>query len=85
MPDAVVFWTWINPTEIAIVTNKSVFHWSTADATSDPVKIFDRLPSLNEHQIINYHADSTGKWLVLIGIAPVVRLALPLQCIEHLY
>jgi clathrin heavy chain len=46
---------------------------TNATEQSDPVKIFDRLPSLNEHQIINYHTDSTGKWLVLIGIAPVVR------------
>jgi clathrin heavy chain len=37
MPDAVVYWTWISHNEIAIVTNKSVFHWSTADGSYSPL------------------------------------------------
>lgn len=36
----------------------------------EPVKMFERTANLNGNQIINYRADPSGKWLVLIGIAP---------------
>lgn len=36
----------------------------------DPVKMFERTANLNGNQIINYRVDPSGKWLVLIGIAP---------------
>lgn len=31
-------------------------------------KVFDRLPSLQGCQIINYRSTDDGKWLVLVGI-----------------
>ena len=34
------------------------------------MKVFDRAPNLNGNQIINYKADPSEKWLVLVGIAP---------------
>lgn len=39
---------------------------------SSPVKAFDRHPTMNGCQIINYRADADRKWLVLIGIAAKV-------------
>lgn len=68
MNDVVVFWKWISPTTLALVTGTAVFHW-TSEGTDAPKKVFDRHPSLADSQIINYRADSTQKWLVLIGIA----------------
>lgn len=38
--------------------------------TSEPVKVFDRAPTLAANQIINYRMSPDEKWLVLIGIAP---------------
>lgn len=35
----------------------------------NPTKVFDRLPNLAAHQIINYTTDSAQKWLLLVGIA----------------
>ncbi|KAK3233841.1 hypothetical protein CYMTET_55889 [Cymbomonas tetramitiformis] len=68
MPEAVVFWKWISPAMLGLVTQTSVYHWDM-EGTSEPVKMFDRTANLSGNQIINYRADPTGKWLVLIGIA----------------
>ena len=77
MHEDVVFWKWISPTTLGIVTNTAVYHWvayaptsapstPTADA---PVKVFDRHASLAGNQIINYRVTPDDKWLVLIGIS----------------
>lgn len=65
----VIFWKWISDQIIGIVTETSVFHWSTTDATSPPQKIFERHPTLVGAQIINYRASADEKWLVLVGIS----------------
>lgn len=69
MSDTVVFWKWISSRTIGIVTPTAVYHWRADDATSEPVKIFDRHDSLANSQIINYRADDSEEWLVLVGIS----------------
>eukprot|EP00899_Mesostigma_viride_P014185 jgi/Mesvir1/22768/Mv14160-RA.1 len=69
MPEQVVFWKWISASTLGLVTGSAVYHWEM-EGTSEPVKMFDRTANLTGNQIINYRADPTGKWLVLIGIAP---------------
>lgn len=76
MTEDVVFWKWINVKTIALVTEKTVFHWSM-EGDSTPTKIFERHGNLNNCQIINYRADHQLKWLVLIGIAAQVCTTLP--------
>ncbi|KAF3649561.1 hypothetical protein FXO38_17596, partial [Capsicum annuum] len=66
----VVFWKWIPPKMLALVTQTSVYHWPT-EGDSEPIKMFDRTANLANNQIINYRCDPSEKWLVLIGIAPV--------------
>jgi clathrin heavy chain len=77
MHEDVVFWKWISPTTLAIVSDTAVYHWIafapasapntvTADA---PVKVFDRHATLAGNQIINYRATPDEKWLVLVGIS----------------
>ncbi|KAJ6670981.1 CLATHRIN HEAVY CHAIN RELATED [Salix viminalis] len=68
MPEQVVFWKWISPKMLALVTQTSVYHWSI-EGDSEPVKMFDRTANLQGNQIINYRCDPSEKWLVLIGIA----------------
>eukprot|EP01114_Cavostelium_apophysatum_P018457 TRINITY_DN570_c0_g1_i1.p1 TRINITY_DN570_c0_g1~~TRINITY_DN570_c0_g1_i1.p1 ORF type:complete len:1701 (-),score=654.78 TRINITY_DN570_c0_g1_i1:153-5255(-) len=68
MPDQIAFWKWLNNNTIAMVTGTAVFHWSM-DGTSEPVKVFERHSSLSDCQIINYRADSSLKWLCVVGIA----------------
>ncbi|PON57561.1 Clathrin, heavy chain [Parasponia andersonii] len=69
MPEQVVFWKWITPQTLGLVTQTSVFHWSI-EGESEPVKMFERTTNLANNQIINYRCDPSEKWLVLIGIAP---------------
>jgi clathrin heavy chain len=65
----IVFWKWISDTTIGMVTDASVYHWTIADATSPPQKIFDRHPTLAGAQIINYRVTTDEKWLVLVTIS----------------
>ncbi|KAJ4893151.1 Clathrin heavy chain 1 [Raphanus sativus] len=69
MPEQVVFWKWITPKKLGLVTQNSVYHWST-EGDSEPVKMFDRAAKLENNQIINYKCSPNEKWLVLIGIEP---------------
>ncbi|KAL0744142.1 hypothetical protein Bca4012_085655 [Brassica carinata] len=69
MPEQVVFWKWITPKVLGLVTQNSVYHWSI-EGESEPVKMFDRATKLENNQIINYRCSLDEKWLVLIGIAP---------------
>ncbi|KAA8549428.1 hypothetical protein F0562_001099 [Nyssa sinensis] len=69
MPEQVVFWKWITPKMLGLVTQTAVYHWSI-EGDSEPVKMFERTANLANNQIINYRCDPTEKWLVLIGIAP---------------
>ncbi|MBA0811327.1 hypothetical protein Gohar_003236, partial [Gossypium harknessii] len=69
MPEPVVFWKWITPKTLGLVTQTSVYHWSI-EGDSEPVKMFERTANLVNNQIINYKCDPSEKWLVLIGIAP---------------
>lgn len=47
----VVFWKWVSPTKLGIVTAASVYHWDSSAAGGDPVKVFDRAPNLENTQV----------------------------------
>jgi clathrin heavy chain len=69
MPEAVVFWKWTSPTNLALVTATAVFHWAL-DGPDAPQKVFDRHESLGPNtQIINYKVSPDGKWCILGGIS----------------
>lgn len=68
MHEDVTFWKWIDEKNLALVTDKAVYHWSTEGETQ-PVKVFERHTSLQGCQIINYRVNSDGKWLLLVGIS----------------
>jgi len=65
--DNVVFWKWLDPKTVAIVTDTSVFHWSM-DGNAEPQLIFERVANAQPVQIINYCASADSKWLILGGI-----------------
>jgi clathrin heavy chain len=64
---SVVFWKWLDPKTVAIVSDSAVYHWSM-DGDETPVKVFDRTPYDGPVQIINYRSSADGKWLILGGI-----------------
>ena len=72
LTEPVIFWKWISPATVAMVTGGAVYHWSM-EGQSEPVKVFDRHATLNDTQIINYKTSPDEKWMVLIGIKSEVR------------
>lgn len=69
MNEDIAFWKWVSDSTIGMVTDTAVYHWSITDQTSPPQKVFDRHPTLQGSQIINYRVTPDEKWLVLIGIS----------------
>ena len=65
----IIFWKWANDNTVGLVSETSVYHWSIADPTSPPQKVFDRHASLAGAQIINYRITPDEKWMVLVGIS----------------
>lgn len=77
MNEDVVFWTWISPSHIGLVTTNSVYHWNLEGGDSAPFKIFDKDPTMMPCQIINYRVNPEGNWMILIGIsAQVLRISI---------
>jgi clathrin heavy chain len=68
MSEECLFWKWISVNTIGIVTEGAVYHWGT-EGLSPPIKMFDRHPTLQGCQIINYRTDHSMQWLLLIGIS----------------
>ncbi|CAM9577248.1 unnamed protein product [Chrysoparadoxa australica] len=66
--DQVVFWRWISPLTIALVTTAHIFHWQIDDQSA-PKKVFDRDEALAGRQIISYSVSADDKWCLVTGIA----------------
>lgn len=68
----VVFWRWVGPRDLAVITETGVHHWHL-DATgqSVPVKMFDRAGRLADPttQIISYAVNGDSSWCLLTGIS----------------
>lgn len=67
--EPVVFWKWTSAQNLALVSAKSVYHWSLSGQDA-PVKMFDRHTTIGpQTQIINYQVSPDGKWCLLGGIS----------------
>lgn len=85
MTEEVVFWKWVTPSMVGLVTDQACYHW-TIEGESPPLKVFDRHGSLQGCQIINYRASADLKWLLLVGISAVggaVKGAMQLYSVER--
>ncbi|CDJ48748.1 clathrin heavy chain, putative [Eimeria brunetti] len=72
MSESIVYWRWVAPRVLALVTDKAVWHWTLAEGTDagEPQKICEREGRLAEGvQIIGYSTDKEMKWCVLTGIS----------------
>jgi clathrin heavy chain len=65
--DKVVFWRWITPATIALVTNTSVYHWGI-EGEGKPAKVFDRDEKLSGAHILGYKISPDEKWMSVYGI-----------------
>lgn len=71
MSEEVLFWKWINTSTIGLVSETAVYHWNLEVGSAEaeaPRRVFERHSSLSGCQIINYRSDSSGRWLLLVGI-----------------
>ncbi|EDO05779.1 uncharacterized protein BBOV_IV001820 [Babesia bovis T2Bo] len=66
--ESVVFWNWISPTKLGIVTDNSVYHWNIG--SEEPVLIFNRSGKLAEPstKLVDYASDAENKWCILTGV-----------------
>lgn len=70
MSQPVVFWRWLTPEVLGLVTEESLYTWQVFDGTNDgPVKLTDRHHSLNNAQIISFVAEPALNWYAVTGIA----------------
>jgi len=69
MTENVLFMKWVGVNTLGIVTLQSVYHWRLDDASTDPIKVFDKHESMMKTQLISYRADPEGNWMALVGIA----------------
>ncbi|KAL8431096.1 hypothetical protein ACSSS7_005501 [Eimeria intestinalis] len=72
MQELIVFWRWVAPRILALVTEKAVWHWTLGEggAVTEPQKVCEREGRLAEGvQIIGYATDKEMKWCVLTGIS----------------
>ena len=67
MLEDVIFWKWLGPATIGIVTETTIYHW-TVEGEDGPARVFERHASMQGAQIINYRTDAAGKWFLFIGI-----------------
>eukprot|EP00397_Hematodinium_sp_SG-2012_P000429 GEMP01000429.1.p1 GENE.GEMP01000429.1~~GEMP01000429.1.p1 ORF type:complete len:1703 (+),score=505.89 GEMP01000429.1:149-5257(+) len=70
-PENVVFWKWAQPRLLAVVTDRSVYHWKLDGSQAAPELIFARGGKLAEAgtQIIAYAVNNTCTWCLLTGIS----------------
>lgn len=83
--EPVIFWRWLDPKTVAIVTGAAVYHWSM-DGQTEPKKQFQRQNDGRQVQIIGYAASADNKWLLLQGLAKGasgLEGALQLYSVEH--
>ncbi|KAK2196158.1 bifunctional Clathrin [Babesia duncani] len=66
--ERIAFWRWISTSELAVVTDTSVYHWSVAQG--GPKSMFDRDGKLADAatKIVGYETDEETKWCILYGI-----------------
>lgn len=67
MSSNVDFWTWIDHSVIAIVTDIAVYHWDTENCDV-PRRIFYRDARLTNAQVVNCIVDPTFNWLAVTGL-----------------
>ncbi|XP_023240069.1 clathrin heavy chain 2-like isoform X3 [Centruroides sculpturatus] len=69
MLQPVLYWTWINSSIIAFVTDTAVYHWNLLQEKCAPQRIFYCHPCVTGTQFINYTTDKNKMWFALTGLS----------------
>ncbi|KAH3675861.1 hypothetical protein WICMUC_002431 [Wickerhamomyces mucosus] len=70
LDEPVIFWKWLNESQLGLVTASSIFIWNIFDGqpSTGPSKLTSRHANLNNAQIINFVANSNFDWFAVVGI-----------------
>ena len=67
-PDPIVYWRWIRPRAMVVVTTSAVYHWDTANESQPLAKVFDRAQEIADCAILSYAVDDGMKWHALLAV-----------------
>lgn len=69
--DMIMFWRWVTPRVLGLVSQKEVLHWNLEVPNSTPEVVFQRGGKLADAscQIISYAANANLSWCLLTGIS----------------
>ncbi|KAH9384767.1 hypothetical protein HPB48_026780 [Haemaphysalis longicornis] len=68
-----VYWAWVTPSTLGLVTRDAVFHWDCSAASTQPVFMFALEERIRNTELVGYITDPGLKWLAVTGLFQEVR------------
>lgn len=63
-----VYWSWVTPSTLGLVTRDAVFHWDCSSASTQPVFMFALEERIRNTELVGYITDPGLKWLAVTGL-----------------
>lgn len=63
-----VYWAWVTPSTLGLVTHDAVFHWDCSAASTQPVFMFALEERIRNTELVGYITDPSLKWLAVTGL-----------------
>lgn len=63
-----VYWAWVTPSTLGLVTRDAVFHWDCSAASTQPVFMFALEERIRNTELVGYITDPGLKWLAVTGL-----------------
>ncbi|XP_050028849.1 clathrin heavy chain 1-like isoform X2 [Dermacentor andersoni] len=63
-----VYWAWVTPSTLGLVTRDAVFHWDCSSAPTEPVFMFSLHERIRNTELVGYITDPGLKWLAVTGL-----------------
>ncbi|KAL3222890.1 hypothetical protein MRX96_028321 [Rhipicephalus microplus] len=63
-----VYWAWVTPSTLGLVTRDAVFHWDCSSAPTVPVFMFSLHQRIRNTELVGYVTDPGLKWLAVTGL-----------------
>ncbi|XP_077535608.1 uncharacterized protein LOC144147367 isoform X1 [Haemaphysalis longicornis] len=63
-----VYWAWVTPSTLGLVTRDAVFHWDCSAASTQPVFMFALEERIRNTELVGYITDPSLKWLAVTGL-----------------
>ncbi|XP_065289693.1 clathrin heavy chain 1-like isoform X2 [Dermacentor albipictus] len=63
-----VYWAWVTPSTLGLVTRDAVFHWDCSSAPTEPAFMFSLHERIRNTELVGYITDPGLKWLAVTGL-----------------